>query len=57
MEALRKYKEKRGKKDDEMIGKTWREKSIEEMNERDWRIFREDNEIYIRGGRVPPPFR
>jgi ATP-dependent RNA helicase DDX23/PRP28 len=27
------------------------------MADRDWRIFREDHEIYIKGGRVPPPIR
>lgn len=27
------------------------------MVDRDWRIFREDYEIYIKGGRVPPPIR
>lgn len=27
------------------------------MSERDWRIFREDNEIIIKGGRVPIPMR
>lgn len=27
------------------------------MTERDWRIFREDNNIVIKGGRVPKPMR
>ena len=27
------------------------------MSDRDWRIFREDMEIFIKGGRVPNPFR
>jgi len=27
------------------------------MNERDWRIFREDHDIIIKGGRVPNPMR
>jgi len=27
------------------------------MTERDWRIFREDHEIFIKGGRVPHPMR
>mmetsp|Transcript_16321 Transcript_16321/g.39113 ORF Transcript_16321/g.39113 Transcript_16321/m.39113 type:complete len:722 (-) Transcript_16321:859-3024(-) len=35
----------------------WTEKKREEMNDRDWRIFREDFEIYIKGGRVPAPIR
>ncbi|SBS84396.1 ATP-dependent RNA helicase DDX23, putative [Plasmodium ovale] len=37
--------------------KHWSEKKREEMTDRDWRIFREDNEIYIKGGVVPPPIR
>jgi len=32
-------------------------KSFNEMTERDWRIFREDHDIIIRGGRVPYPMR
>ncbi len=27
------------------------------MEERDWRIFREDHQIYIRGGKAPHPIR
>jgi ATP-dependent RNA helicase DDX23/PRP28 len=27
------------------------------MTDRDWRIFREDNDILIKGGRVPNPIR
>lgn len=27
------------------------------MTLRDWRIFREDNDIIIKGGRVPNPIR
>lgn len=27
------------------------------MTDRDWRIFRQDNEIFIKGGRVENPFR
>ena len=32
-------------------------KSRGEMSERDWRIYREDNEIYIKGGICPHPVR
>ncbi|PHJ23392.1 dead-family helicase [Cystoisospora suis] len=35
----------------------WTTKKREDMTDRDWRIFREDFEIYIKGGRVPPPIR
>ena len=33
-------------------GKHWKEKALGEMNERDWRIFREDFDIVVRGGCV-----
>ena len=35
----------------------WSKKTLNEMTERDWRIFREDHEIIIKGGRVPNPLR
>ena len=36
---------------------SWKEKKLEEMTDRDWRIFREDNDIVVRGGKVPYPIR
>eukprot|EP00914_Ancora_sagittata_P028911 GHVO01057049.1.p1 GENE.GHVO01057049.1~~GHVO01057049.1.p1 ORF type:complete len:825 (+),score=185.62 GHVO01057049.1:32-2476(+) len=35
----------------------WSAKDRLNMRDRDWRIFREDNDIYIKGGKVPPPIR
>ncbi|CAG8688352.1 15350_t:CDS:2, partial [Acaulospora colombiana] len=35
----------------------WSEKPIEEMKDRDWRIFREDFSISARGGNIPYPLR
>ncbi|XP_072029188.1 probable ATP-dependent RNA helicase DDX23 isoform X2 [Amphiura filiformis] len=35
----------------------WTQKSLEEMCERDWRIFREDYNISTKGGRIPNPIR
>ncbi|CCD65989.1 putative ATP-dependent RNA helicase DDX23 [Caenorhabditis elegans] len=35
----------------------WRMKELSEMSDRDWRIFREDFNISIKGGRVPRPLR
>jgi len=35
----------------------WTSKPVTEMNDRDWKIFREDFQIYIKGGRVPAPMR
>ncbi|KAI0831431.1 DEAD-domain-containing protein [Trametes gibbosa] len=35
----------------------WSDKSLDEMKERDWRIFREDFSIAARGGQIPHPLR
>lgn len=35
----------------------WTEKTLDEMKERDWRIFREDFSIAARGGSIPLPMR
>ncbi|OQR86523.1 DEAD/DEAH box RNA helicase [Achlya hypogyna] len=35
----------------------WSDKPLDEMSERDWRIFREDFDIILRGGRAPRPLR
>ena len=35
----------------------WTEKPLDEMKERDWRIFREDFSISARGGNIPHPLR
>lgn len=35
----------------------WSEKTLAEMKERDWRIFREDFSIAARGGQIPLPLR
>ena len=39
------------------MGDHWANKISSEMTDRDWRIFREDNDIMIKGGRVPKPMR
>lgn len=52
LEKLRQREEKQ-KWDD----RHWREKAMTEMTERDWRIFREDYNITIKGGRIPNPLR
>ncbi|CAH2069041.1 unnamed protein product, partial [Iphiclides podalirius] len=48
-----KKKEDKQKWDD----RHWSEKDHEEMTERDWRIFREDYNITIKGGKIPNPIR
>lgn len=37
--------------------KPWMEKRLDEMKDRDWRIFREDYEISVRGREIAPPLR
>ncbi|CAD7928912.1 unnamed protein product [Amoebophrya sp. A120] len=53
-EAMLQKKEDRANADDE---KHWSAKPVSEMTVRDWKIFREDHQIVLRGGRVPPPMR
>uniref|UniRef100_A0A0V0G449 Probable ATP-dependent RNA helicase DDX23 n=3 Tax=Triatoma TaxID=30075 RepID=A0A0V0G449_TRIDM len=48
-----KKKEDKQKWDD----RHWSDKDLSEMTERDWRIFREDYNITIKGGRIPDPIR
>ena len=38
-------------------GAHWSKKALEEMTERDWRIFREDFDIRVKGGKAPLPLR
>jgi ATP-dependent RNA helicase DDX23/PRP28 len=40
-----------------MPSKHWSVKSLAEMDERDWRIFREDHQIATKGGSIPKPLR
>ncbi|KAI2471214.1 DEAD-domain-containing protein [Annulohypoxylon bovei var. microspora] len=39
------------------LGKHWSEKTLEDMRERDWRIFKEDFGISTKGGLIPNPMR
>ena len=39
------------------IEKHWSEKRLEQMRERDWRIFKEDYNISTKGGSIPNPMR
>jgi ATP-dependent RNA helicase DDX23/PRP28 len=39
------------------LSRRWEEKSLSEMEDRDWRIFREEFDITTHGARVPPPLR
>ncbi|KAG8231675.1 hypothetical protein J437_LFUL007449, partial [Ladona fulva] len=52
LKKLRKKEEKQRWDD-----RHWSEKAMDDMTERDWRIFREDYNITIKGGRIPDPIR
>lgn len=52
-DALERRRAGKGHNDD----RHWSEKPLEEMKDRDWRIFREDFSISARGGHVPLPLR
>jgi ATP-dependent RNA helicase DDX23/PRP28 len=42
---------------DSLMGKHWSDKALADMTDRDWRIFREDFDIRIQGGRATLPIR
>ncbi|TQD95551.1 hypothetical protein C1H46_018844 [Malus baccata] len=42
---------------DMRVDRHWTDKKLEEMTERDWRIFREDFNISYKGSRIPRPMR
>ncbi|XP_049269503.1 LOW QUALITY PROTEIN: probable ATP-dependent RNA helicase DDX23 [Rhipicephalus sanguineus] len=56
-EVVRLKKIKRKEEKQKWDDRHWSHKSLEEMQERDWRIFREDFSITIKGGRIPNPLR
>jgi len=59
MDRVRAREQRELKRESEhsMKNRHWSEKPIEVMEERDWRIFREDFNISTRGARVPHPLR
>ncbi|VDK49190.1 unnamed protein product, partial [Cylicostephanus goldi] len=57
MEKARLEKEKMKERKSAHDDRHWKMKPLNEMTERDWRIFREDFNISIKGGRVPKPIR
>lgn len=56
-EKMRLKKVKRKEEKQKWDDRHWSEKGITEMTERDWRIFREDYNITIKGGKIPDPIR
>jgi ATP-dependent RNA helicase DDX23/PRP28 len=57
-QALLEMERKRKEAGDRMaIDKHWSEKRLDQMRERDWRIFKEDFNIATKGGGIPNPMR
>ncbi|EDV30846.1 uncharacterized protein Dana_GF15062 [Drosophila ananassae] len=56
-EKVRLKKMKRKEDKQKWDDRHWSEKDNDEMTERDWRIFREDYNITIKGGKIPNPIR
>nr|XP_018905630.1 PREDICTED: probable ATP-dependent RNA helicase DDX23 [Bemisia tabaci] len=56
-EKVRLKKVKRKEDKQKWDDRHWTEKAQTEMTERDWRIFREDYNITIKGGKIPDPIR
>lgn len=56
-EKVRLKKVKRKEDKQKWDDRHWSEKDLDEMTERDWRIFREDYSITIKGGKIPNPIR
>jgi len=56
-EERRLDKEREKSKRQRFDDRHWKEKALDDMQERDWRILREDFNIQVRGGQVPNPLR
>ncbi|KAK4136335.1 DEAD-domain-containing protein [Trichocladium antarcticum] len=54
LEQHERVKQQAGRKN---LGKHWSEKKLEDMKERDWRIFKENFGIATKGGAIPDPMR
>jgi ATP-dependent RNA helicase DDX23/PRP28 len=54
LEMERRRKEEGGRA---VLDKHWSEKRLDQMRERDWRIFKEDFSIATKGGAIPNPMR
>jgi ATP-dependent RNA helicase DDX23/PRP28 len=54
LDMERRRKEKGGRA---QLDKHWSDKRLENMRERDWRIFKEDFNIATKGGSIPNPMR
>lgn len=55
--AEREERDAKRRLESELKNRHWSEKPLDEMEERDWRIFKEDFSIATKGVRVPHPLR
>ncbi|KAJ0101642.1 hypothetical protein Patl1_05642 [Pistacia atlantica] len=53
----RREQKKLAAKNEKEVDRHWSEKMLDEMTERDWRIFREDFNISYKGSKIPRPMR
>ncbi|KAJ1512096.1 DEAD (Asp-Glu-Ala-Asp) box polypeptide 23 [Coelomomyces lativittatus] len=51
------YKKNGRRESNSSAHRHWSQKSLSEMKERDWRIFKEDFDISTKGGQIPNPLR
>lgn len=56
-ELMRAFHAGRAKKAEKQVDVHWSLKSLQNMRERDWRIFKEDYDIRTQGGGLPNPLR
>lgn len=57
LEMMEMEKRRRGELGRGSLEKHWSEKALDQMRERDWRIFKEDFNISTKGGSLPNPMR
>ncbi len=56
-QILEQYQRAKEKRTRGALAKHWSEKSLDEMKDRDWRIFKENFGISTKGGAIPNPMR
>lgn len=55
--AMIERRRERANRNAHALGRRWEDKTLDEMKERDWRIFKEDFGIATKGGLIPNPMR
>jgi len=56
-QILEQYERAKERRNRGVLAKHWSEKPLDEMRERDWRIFKENFGIATKGGAIPNPMR